>query len=383
MAPPRFSIDHINRFLDRFPLSIPGAALIAAYSFYKSRIVLGPSHLFADHLRAHRWLSLLLGFVALKTVHRTLSRLVRNHGWKADPPEWSFSKGEGDIVLITGGSTGIGKEIVEILAKKTDKIAVLDLAPPTYETKNAKFYKCDVTDPKAIAEVAKQVRADLGHPTVLINNAGIARGKTILTCSADEFLLTYKVNVLGAFNILKEFLPHIVSINHGHIMTTASSASYAAIPQLCEYSCSKAAVLALHETLNAELVHRYNAPRVRTSIVCPTKVSTQMGDAMKDTDNQFLTPTLSATWLAGEMVRIVESGLSDHLVTPHFASLLLPSLRSLPEYFRWFVTTVGKTHETITDARNAVQKKTYKIVGELDKHHGLEAVVPTRVEGQD
>ena len=50
---------------------------------------------------------------------------------------------------------------------------------------------------------------DLTHrPLVQVNNAGIARGKTILDTKPEEFLLTYKVNVLGAHNILREFLPH-------------------------------------------------------------------------------------------------------------------------------------------------------------------------------
>ncbi|GJN87277.1 hypothetical protein Rhopal_000225-T1 [Rhodotorula paludigena] len=337
-SPPKFSVDDVNRFLDRVPFSVPGAALIAAYSFYKARSFLGPSLHFVDHVRANRWLSALLAFVALKALHRTLNRLTRNNGWRADPPRWSFDKGQGDVVLITGGSTGIGKEMVEILAGKTNKIAVLDLAPPTYDAHGVKYYKCDITDAAAIAEVAKQVRAEVGEPTILINNAGIARGKKILDVTPEEFLLTYKVNVVGALNILREFLPHIIKIN-------------------------------------------YNAPRVRTSVICPTKVSTQMGDAMKDTDNQFLSPTLDARWLARQMVRIVESGLSDHLVAPHYAHLLLPNLRSLPDYFRWLVATVGKTHDIITDERNAVQMKTYKLVGELDKKHGFESVVPKPLEG--
>ncbi|BGP30464.1 hypothetical protein JCM10296v2_002219 [Rhodotorula toruloides] len=369
--PPKFSVDDVNRFLDRVPFSVPGAAAIAAYSFFKARSILGPSLHFLDHVRANRWLSLLLAFVALKTLHRTLNRLTRNHGWKADPPVWSFDKGKGDVVLITGGSTGIGKEMVEILSRKTNKIAVIDLAPPTYDAHGVHYYKCDITDPAAIAEVAKKIRADVGNPTIIVNNAGIARGKTILDTKPEEFMLTYKVNVLGAHNILREFLPYIVKRNHGHIMTTASSASYASIPQLSEYACSKAAVLALHEALTGELRYRYNAPKVRTSVICPTKVSTQMGDAMKDTDVQFLTPTLSAPWLAKQMVKIIESGLSDHLVTPHFAHLLLPSLRSGPDYYRWFVAKVGKTHETITDARNEVQMQKYKFVGELDKLHNM------------
>ncbi|GAA5889944.1 hypothetical protein JCM16303_004358 [Sporobolomyces ruberrimus] len=371
MPATRFSIDDVNRFLDKTAFSLPGAACLALWHYFKARAVLGNHHTPLDHLRSTKWLSVLLAFIALKTLHRTLNRLTRNHGWKADPPVWNQQKGKGDVVLITGGSTGIGKEIVERLAKKTPNIAVLDMAPPTYSSKNVQYYKCDITDPKAIAEVAKKVRAEIGQPTVLINNAGIARGKTILETKPEEFLLTYKVNVLGCHNILREFLPHIIKLNHGHIMTTASSASYAAIPNLSEYSCSKAAALALHETLAGELRHRYNAPRVRTSVVCPTKVSTQMGDSMRDQDTQFLSPTLDAGWLADQMVRIIESGLSDHLVTPHFAHLTLPSLRSGPDYYRWFVATIGKTHEIITAERNAVQAKTYTFVSDLDKAHGI------------
>lgn len=135
-----------------------------------------------EHLSANRLLSLFLSFVALKALNRALSRLARNHGWKADPLRWSFNAGEGDVVLITGGSTGIGKEVVDILAKRTNKIAVLDLAPPTYDaselrrcsvilvklaltlpplSEDVKWYKCDVTDPAAIAEVAKRVRTEV------------------------------------------------------------------------------------------------------------------------------------------------------------------------------------------------------------------------------
>ena len=86
-------------------------------------------------MKAQKYLAYLLAFVGVKTVNRVLTRLVRNHGWRADPPKWSRFKGDGDVVLITGGSTGIGKEVVEILAKKTNKIAVLDMAEPTYNAR--------------------------------------------------------------------------------------------------------------------------------------------------------------------------------------------------------------------------------------------------------
>jgi all-trans-retinol dehydrogenase (NAD+) len=83
-----------------------------------------------EHVQVTPWLSYLIGFVVLKTLNRSITRLVRNHGWKADRPVWKEEGG--DVVLITGGSGGIGKEFVDILAKKTSKIAVLDMAKPTY-----------------------------------------------------------------------------------------------------------------------------------------------------------------------------------------------------------------------------------------------------------
>lgn len=71
------------------------------------------------------------------------------------------------------------------------------------------------------------------------------------------------------------------------------------------------------------------------------------------------------------MVGIINSGLSDHLVAPGGAALVLPAIRCMPEWFRWIISTTGKTHETITDAGNAKQALTYKFVFELDKKHGL------------
>jgi hypothetical protein len=122
----------ITNLLDRIPFSPPAAILIALSSFLRARSILGPSLTFTEHVRARHHLSIFLAFVAIKTANRALTRLVRNNGWKRDRPVWSKVKGKGDVVLITGGSTGIGKEMVEILAKKTDKIVVLDMAMPTY-----------------------------------------------------------------------------------------------------------------------------------------------------------------------------------------------------------------------------------------------------------
>ena len=117
---------------------------------------------------------------------------------------WRCVDGVGDGPDVAG----IGGELVDILARKTDRIVVLDMCDPIYKARNVRFFKCDITNVDAIAEVAKTIRREVGHPTIIVNNAGIAKGRKILELTSDEFLMTYRVNTLGCFHILKEFLPH-------------------------------------------------------------------------------------------------------------------------------------------------------------------------------
>ncbi|SCV74896.1 BQ2448_7925 [Microbotryum intermedium] len=349
----KLAIEDITVHLDKVPFSVPVAALIALVSFYRKRRILGPELRFLDHVRTTRWLKRFLTFVVVKSANRFLGRLARNNGYyAADPPQWSRIKGKGDVILITGGSTGIGKEVVELLVKKTNKIVVLDMAEPTYVASGVHFFKVDITDPEAIAVVAQKVRAEVGHPTIIINNAGILHASPLLKATPASMKKVFAVNVLGAHNILREFLPHLIAINHGHVLTTASSAAYESVCEFAPYSCSKAAVMALHETTRAELVHRYKAPKVRVSIVCPTKVATPLGQFLEDQSVQFLFPTISPKWLADKMASTIESGLSEHLVLPHYASLL-PGLRFFLEWFRWVFETAGGVHGMTSEARTA------------------------------
>lgn len=127
------------------------------------------------------------------------------------------------------------------------------------------FYRCNITDSADIKTVGDKIRADHGEPTVLVNNAGVAHDGTVLEEPEAKIRQTIEVNTLAHFLTVREFLPAMVSKNHGHVVTIASMASFLALGEMVDYCCSKASALAFHEGLGQELKLWYKAPRVRTS----------------------------------------------------------------------------------------------------------------------
>jgi all-trans-retinol dehydrogenase (NAD+) len=121
-----------------------------------------------------------------------------------------------------------------------------------------------VSSSSDIQKAAAEIRKKLGEPTVLINNAGIGFGETILGATEAHIQAVINVNLLAHFHTVREFLPSMVKQNKGHVVTVASMASLVTIASNVDYSCTKAAVLAFHEGLRQELDHRYNARLVRT-----------------------------------------------------------------------------------------------------------------------
>ncbi|CAG8776887.1 6565_t:CDS:2, partial [Ambispora leptoticha] len=96
-------------------------------------------------------------------------------------------------------SRGIGGLLAETLALRHVSVVVLDVVPPEHENENIAFYECDVSDIDQVKSVAKKIVEDVGHPTILVNNAGIIRGKTILDEPEREIQKTIDVNLLSSF----------------------------------------------------------------------------------------------------------------------------------------------------------------------------------------
>lgn len=154
----RFDLDLIVRVLDRTAFSPIGAIVLASAIYRRARHTTALGCTFWDYLHLNKRLAAFLAFVLAKTLNRAVSRYVHNHGWARDRPRWSSGK---EVVVITGGSGGIGGDIVKLLMRRTNKIAVIDLGELTYPAGPVKFYKGDVTDENSIKEIAQRIRQDV------------------------------------------------------------------------------------------------------------------------------------------------------------------------------------------------------------------------------
>ncbi|OOQ82501.1 putative short-chain dehydrogenase/reductase 2 [Penicillium brasilianum] len=254
------------------PLVTGGLLLILTWQPKKWHLLSGLAT-FAEVHAAQEWCAVLWGAGILYQTNRWLSRRYLNAF--ADNTEWDSTN---ELVVITGGSSGIGAAIRSRLASNGTRVIILDIQPPLEKIDNVFFYQTDISSSATIEQAAEKIRREHGDPTVLINNAGTGNDMLIVDQPTAETERIFNINILSHFHLVREFLPAMARQNHGHIVTVASMASFVTQGKNVSYACTKAAALAFHEGLTQELKHRYNAPKVRTTIVHPTLTRTPLVD---------------------------------------------------------------------------------------------------------
>lgn len=227
---------------------------------------------------------------------------------------------------------------------------------------NVYYYKCDITSPSTIASVAAQIREEVGNPTILINNAGVARGKSILDATEKDVRFTFDVNTLSHYWLAKEFIPSMVAANHGMIVTVASFAAYIVVPDMVDYGSSKAAALSFHEGLTSELLTKYNAPKVRTVLVTQGYTKTALFQGYHN-DSPFLVPTLDPDTVSEGIAKQVLKGESGHVILPGFG-VILTFLRGLPSFYQNRLRADGVKIMKKWHGRQVIDVEKWKTAGE-------------------
>ncbi|RFU79431.1 short-chain dehydrogenase reductase [Trichoderma arundinaceum] len=223
-----------------------------------------------------------------------------------------------EVIVVTGGASGLGMLIAEVYGMRGASVAVLDVNEmENGEARGVTYYKCDVSDKEQVAKVATEIEKDLGTPTVLINNAAIVVGKPLLGLSIEEIETSISTNLLGPFYCLKTFLPAIIRGGRGGTIVNVSSViGQLGAAQLTDYAAAKAGITALHKSLTAEL--RESHPDIRTVLVTPGQLSTPLFYGVQ-TPNGFFAPVVEPVDVTKEIVAAIDGGNGVTAAMPFYA----------------------------------------------------------------
>ncbi len=199
---------------------------------------------------------------------------------------------EGRLAVVTGGGTGMGRELVVQLAAAGASIAMCDVQPDAMdETRERALaagpdgikvttHPCDVSDEQQVLAfrdgVLEQHATD--HVDLVFNNAGIGGGGSFLTGDRPEWDKTFAVCWGGVYHCARAFVPLLVASDAGHLINTSSVNGFWAslgpgVPHTA-YSAAKFAVKGFSEALLEDF--RVNAPHVHVSVVMPGHIGTDI-----------------------------------------------------------------------------------------------------------
>ena len=187
------------------------------------------------------------------------------------------------VVLITGTSSGIGKESAIQFAKKgSNVILVARRKQKLQEIANdlKKFNvstlvcECDVSDKLQVEKTSKLVLEKYGSIDILVNNAGFAIYGSVFDLTIEEIESQMATNYFGMIYCIKNFLPFMLEKKSGHIVNVASVAASFGLPGIASYCASKFAMLGFSEGLKHEL----KGTGVGITVVSPIMVRTNFFD---------------------------------------------------------------------------------------------------------
>ncbi len=186
---------------------------------------------------------------------------------------------DGQVVVITGASRGIGRATALELGRAHARVAILGrdeaaLAELEGEVRalgaEVRRYAGDLRDHARSAEIAEQVRRDLGPVDALVDNAAVGRYGAFLELGVEDWRQMLEVNVLGLVAITQAFLPDMLARGRGHILNVSSVQGVRATATSSAYSATKFALMGLSESLAQEV----GPQGIRVSVLCPGSVET-------------------------------------------------------------------------------------------------------------
>jgi 3-oxoacyl-[acyl-carrier protein] reductase len=178
------------------------------------------------------------------------------------------------VVLVTGGSRGIGLACAQRFAGLGDRVAVTYHSSPPPEGFLA--VKCDVTSTAEVHAAFQEVESQLGPVEVLVSNAGITKDTLLLRMSEDDFTSVLDANLTAAYRVSKRATQGMLRARRGRIVLMSSVVALLGSAGQANYAASKAGLVGLARSLARELGSR----SITVNVVAPGPVATDMTAAL-------------------------------------------------------------------------------------------------------
>ncbi len=193
---------------------------------------------------------------------------------------------ESPRVIVTGAGSGLGRAFcLELARRRGARILCADIdeaaAHKTATSIGGVATRCDVARIEEIEALAATAEREFGGVDLLINNAGVAVGGRVGEAPLDDWRWIMGVNLWGVIHGCHVFAPRLRAQGRGHILNVASAAGLLAPPGMAPYNVTKAAVVALSETLSGEL----RGSGVGVTVLCPTFFRTNIAASSRAVDN--------------------------------------------------------------------------------------------------
>lgn len=186
--------------------------------------------------------------------------------------------------VVTGAGGGLGRAFCIELAKRRGRVlaADIDLARAEETARlvreaggEAVAHRCDVSSADEVEGLAVAIEAAYGAADLVINNAGVAVGGPVGKVPLDDWRWIMGINLWGVIYGCHTFVPRFKTRGGGHIINVASAAGLLSMPEMAPYNVTKSGVVALSETLHAELT----GTGVVVTVLCPTFFKTNIARA--------------------------------------------------------------------------------------------------------
>ena len=231
---------------------------------------------------------------------------------------------ERKVVLVTGGSRGIGREVAEVYAENGYDVVINYVSDKTdvegikkeFEEKGVKclLVKADVSKAEDVDNMVEEAIKQFGKIDVLVNNAGITRDILLMRMSEEDFDKVIEINLKGTYLVTKAVTKYMMKKRQGSIINLASVVGVVGNAGQTNYAASKAGIIGFTKSVAKELASR----NIRANAVAPGFIATDMTSVLSDSVKENISTQIPLKRMGtarevAEVIYFLGSGKSSYI----------------------------------------------------------------------